>query len=211
LLPKSAIESATPLGTAYACFFMSTAAAVGFSVYGPAILQFTNGLSALQAGYVIAVEALAWTGMALAVANFKGAWMHRSIVAGTALIVVATALMIGVMASGQLALVLLAGVLLGAGFGMSFAFISRDIMVSLRDDERAIGSGAIGAVRNTGGATGAAIASIAANLSGFSQAQTPASVTTASFWIFATALPMAVAGLVYALRLVRMMAATEAA
>ncbi len=211
LLPKAGSRLNTALGSAYAAFFCATAAAVGFSVYGPAILQFTNGLSALEAGYVIAVEALAWTGVALLVAGAREVWIHRFIVAGIALIAIATALLVGVMASGNLALVLIAGALLGGGFGMSFAFISRDIMVSLSDDDRAIGSGAINAVRNAGGAAGAAIASVAANLTGFAHGLTPANVASASFWIFATALPLALAAVVFAVRLVRLMAASTPA
>ncbi len=211
LLPKAGSRLGTALGSAYAAFFCATAASVGFSVYGPAIVQFTNGLSALEAGYVIAVEALAWTGVALLVAGARAAWIHRFIVAGITLIALATALLIGVMASGNMALVLVAGALLGGGFGMSFAFISRDIMVSLSDDERAIGSGAINAVRNAGGAAGAAMASVAANLTGFAQGLSPANVASAAFWIFATALPLALAAVVFAVQLVRRMAANAPA
>jgi len=207
LLPKAGSHIGTPLGAAYAAFFCATASAVGFSVYGPAILQFTNGLTALEAGYVIAVEALAWTTVALLVAGRQGIWMHRFIVAGISLIALATTLLIFVMASGNLPLVLLAGALLGGGFGMSYAFISRDIMVSLSDNERAIGSGAINAVRNAGGATGAAIASVAANLTGFSHGLDAASVRHASFWIFATALPLALVAVYFARQLVRLMPA----
>lgn len=207
LLPKSGSHVNTPLGAAYACFFAATAAAVGFSVYGPAILQFTNHLTALEAGYVIAAEALAWTSVALLVASARDVWMHRFIVAGISLVALGTALLIFVMASGNLPLVLIAGALVGGGFGMSYAFISRDIMVSLSDAERAIGSGAINAVRNAGGATGAAIASVAANLTGFSHGLSPARVSNASFWIFATALPLALAAVYFARQLVRLLPA----
>ena len=209
LLPRDGSRPRTALGAAYAAFFTATAAATGFSVYGPAILLVTNGLSALEAGYVIAVEALAWTGVALLVARASGERAQQLIIGGIAMIAVAVALLAVVMASGQLVLVLVAGALLGGGFGMSYAFISRDIMVSLSDAERATGSGAINAVRNAGGAAGAAMAAVAANLTGFASGPSAANVGGAGFWIFASALPLALLALGFAVRLVRLMAARD--
>ena len=55
-------------------YFLLTSASMGFSVYGPAILQTLRGYSALFAGYVIALEALAWTAAGLMVARLTGAW-----------------------------------------------------------------------------------------------------------------------------------------
>ena len=203
LLPRTAARFDTLIGAAYATYFLLLAGEVGFAVYAPAILQFTNGLSATQAGYVVAVEALAWTGAALAVAGAGARWRRRWIVIGAACVPAALAVLSFVLASGMLIAVIAAGALLGAGFGLSYSFISRAVMASLDEDERATGSAGIGAVRDAGAATGAAIAGIAASLTGFADGLTPESVAQAGFWICAIGVPLALLGLFTASRLAR--------
>jgi hypothetical protein len=67
-------------------------------------------------------------------------------------------------------------------------------MAALSDEDRAIGSSAISAVRQTGAAAGAAISGVAANLAGFSEGLTVASARSASFWVFASVIPLALLG-----------------
>ncbi|MCA1748195.1 MAG: MFS transporter [Sphingomonadales bacterium] len=210
LLPREAGDFRTLLGAAYATYFTMAAAAVGYAIYAPAILRYTNGLSALEAGYVVAIEALAWTLAALAVAGSGARWRRRWIVIGSLTVPAALTLLALVMASGDLMLIALGGALLGAAFGVSFAFISRTVMASLIEEERATGSGAIGAVRDAGSATGAAIVGIAASLTGFADGLTDASVAGAGFWVCAVGVPLGIVGAVAASRLVRLVPAGKA-
>jgi MFS family permease len=203
LLPRNAARFGTLLGAAYATYFLLLAGEVGFAIYAPAILQFTNGLSATQAGYVVAVEALAWTVAALAVAGSGPRWRRRWIVVGAACVPAALALLSLVLPSGMLVLIVIGGALLGAGFGLSYSFISRAVMTSLDEEERATGSAGIGAVRDAGAATGAAIAGIAANLTGFAEGLSLESVALAGFWICAVGVPLALFGLYTSIRLAR--------
>jgi MFS family permease len=206
LLPRNAARFGTLIGAAYATYFLLLAGEVGFAIYAPAILQFTNGLSATQAGYVVAIEALAWTAAALAVAGSGAVWRRRWIVIGAACVPASLVLLSLVLASGMLVLVIIGGALLGAGFGLSYSFISRAVMASLDEDERATGSAGIGAVRDAGAATGAAVAGIAANLAGFAQGPTAESVALAGFWVCAIGVPLALLGLLAASRLARVAA-----
>lgn len=203
LLPREAARFGTLIGAAYATYFLLLAGEVGFAIYAPAILQFTNGLSALEAGYVVAVEALAWTCAALAVAGSGRAWRRRWIVIGAACVPASLLLLAFVLASGMLVWVIVGGAALGAGFGLAYSFISRIVMASLAEDERATGSAGIGAVRDAGAATGAAIAGIVASLVGFADGLTAESVAAAAFWICAIGVPLAALGLFTAIRLVR--------
>ena len=201
LLPKATLQRGSALGAAYVFYFTATAAATGFAVYAPAILQFTAGLNALEAGYVVAVEALAWTGLALLVSGGGPDVARRSVRAGAVMVAAGTALLLVVMASGSVAWAALGGGLLGGGFGLSFAFVSQFLMTSLPEGETAAGSAAIGTVRNSGGAVGAALASVAANLNGFAGGLNAGNVAPVAFWVFALALPLALVGLVAAWRL----------
>ncbi len=198
LLPRATLARGSPLGAAYLFYFTATAAATGFAVYAPTILQFTDGLSALQAGYVVAVEALAWTGCALLVSGGGAQLAKWSVRAGAAAVALGIALLLVVMAPGPVWAVAIGGGLLGGGFGLSFAFVSQFLMTSLAEDETAAGSAAIGTVRNSGGAVGAALASVAANLNGFAGGLSAGNVDAVAFWVFAVGLPLAIVGLVAA-------------
>jgi hypothetical protein len=98
------------------------------------------------------------------------------------------------MPGGPLAGVLLGGSLMGAAFGFSYAFMSRRLLAALSDEDRAIGSSGIAAVRQTGAAAGSAISGVAANLAGFSAGLTDASARSASVWVFVSVIPLAIIG-----------------
>jgi hypothetical protein len=90
--------------------------------------------------------------------------------------------------------VLAGGSLMGAAFGFSWAFMARQLLAALSDEDRAIGSSAITAVRQTGAAAGAAISGVAANLVGFSSGLTDASARAAGLWIYVAVVPLALVG-----------------
>jgi MFS family permease len=194
LLPHRAGDLTTVCGSGYFAMFALTAASMGFAIYGPPILQQLRGFSPLWAGYAIGAESLAWTVAAMAVAGATGIWDTRWTRFGAVLLVVSLVILTWTMADGPLAWVLIGGALLGAAFGFSWAFMSRRLLAALSDEDRAIGSSAITAVRQTGAAAGAAISGVAANLAGFSEGLTDASARSASVWVFASVIPLAIVG-----------------
>jgi len=194
LLPHRAGDLTTVCGSGYLAMFALTAASMGFAIYGPPILQHLRGYSPLVAGYAIGAESMAWTVAAMAVAGATGIWDSRWTRFGVVLLLLSLVILALTMADGHIAWVLLGGSLLGAAFGFSWAFMSRRLLGALSDEDRAIGSSAIMAVRQTGGAVGAAISGVAANLVGFSAGLTDASARGAGFWVFAAVVPLALVG-----------------
>ena len=180
-----------------------TAATMGFGIYGPPILQQLRGFSPLWAGYAIGSEAMAWTLAGIAVAGVTGAWDGRWIRIGAACLIASLVILTWAMADGPLAWVLIGGALMGVAFGFSFAFMTRRIMAALSDEDRAIGSSAVSAVRQTGAAAGAAISGVAANMAGFSHGLTEASARSAAIWVFASVVPIALVGAWAAFRMTR--------
>ena len=203
VVPTRAADPCFPLGAAYLTYFATTAAGVAFALYGPAVVQFTVGLSALEAGYLVALEALTWTAAALAVAGAPEAWRLRLIAIGAAAILGGVATLTLIIDDGNLIAIGLAGALLGAGYGVSYAFISQQVIGAFDEAERARGSSAIGAVRNAGGAVGASLAALAANASGFGGGLDEANVGAVAAGAFGVGIPFALLGLAGALRLVR--------
>jgi len=194
LLPHRAGDLTTVCGSGYVAMFALTAASMGFSIYGPPILQQLRGFSPLWAGYAIGAESMAWTVAAMAVAGAAGAWENRWMRIGALLLVASLVILALTMADGHFAWVLAGGSLMGAAFGFSWAFMARQLLAALSDDDRAIGSSAITAVRQTGAAAGAAISGVAANLVGFSGGLTDASASAAAVWVFVAVIPLALVG-----------------
>lgn len=201
LLPHRAGDLTTIIGSGYFAMFALTAASMGFAIYGPPILQQLRGFSPLWAGYAIGAESLTWTVCAMAVAGATGVWDGRWIRVGALCLIVSLAILAAAMGDGPLVWMLAGGALMGAAFGFSWAFMTRRVMTALSDEDRAIGSSAITAVRQTGAAAGAAISGVAANLAGFSGGLTDASAQAASVWVFASVIPLALVGTWAAFRL----------
>lgn len=192
-----------PLGVAYLTYFATTAAGTAFALYAPAILQFSAKLSALEAGYVTAIEALAWTLASLSVSGAPVSWQPRLIVLGVLAILAGN---IGVPLSMERESLLATGAsaaLLGGGFGLSYAFLAQQVIGSFDESTRARGAAAIGTARNAGGAIGAAMAGIGANAAGFGEGLSIANLSAVAWGALGIGIPFALAGLVGAVRLAR--------
>lgn len=204
LLPLGATDPRTAIGAGYGAMFVLMASAMGLTVYAPALLQILHGLSPLWAGYVIAAQAMAWTLAAFAIAGVDGGPAERRCIrTGAALIGVGLLAMMLALPRAPLWAVVSAAAVMGSGFGLSSSLMNRRILGMLEGDDRATGASAFIAVRQSGGAVGAAIAGAAANAVGFGAAPGLASAQAASTWVFATGLPFAALGAWAAWRLTR--------
>jgi len=201
LLPRGAGDLRTAAGAGYAAQFLLTAASMGYSVYGPAFLQTLAGLKALPAGYVVALEAVAWTTTGLAVSGLVGRWPGRMIRLGAVFVLIGVGASALVFPIGSVLGAGAAGVAMGGGFGLCYAFTSQRVLASLSGHDRAIGAAGVTTVRLTGSAAGAAVAAAAANLMGVSHGLTGETARAAGLWVFAAVLPIAAVGLAAAWRL----------
>ena len=194
LLPHRAGDLRTVCGSGYLAMFAMTAATMGFAIYGPPILQQLRGFSPLAAGYTVGAESAAWTLAAMAVAGATGLWDARWIRVGVGCLLASLVILAFTLAEGAFVWVILGGSLMGAAFGFAFAFMSRRLIMALSEDDKAIGSSAVTAVRQAGAAAGAAISGVAANLCGFSGGLSAEAARAASLWIFVAVIPLALIG-----------------
>jgi MFS family permease len=210
LLPRGAGNLRTVGGSGYATLFALAASSMGLLVYGPAILQQLRGLPPLWAGYVVALQALSWTLASFVVVGAAEVGQRRWIRIGAGCVLASVFLLTLVMRDAPLEWVIAATALMGAGFGVSVSLINRRIIGALSDEDRAVGGSALIAARQTGGAVGAAIAGATANIVGFGEGLTDATAQAAAVWVFATALPLALAASWAAWRLTGTAAAESA-
>ena len=211
LFPHGSGDPRTVHGAGYATLFLLYVATMGLTVYGPAVLRTLRGLSALAAGYVVGAEALAWTAVSLPVSGLTGYWPNRLIRLGAVTVLVGLACCAMVFDDAGLGWVVAANGAIGAGFGLSYAFIGQGILGALTGEERAIGGAGIATVRMTGAAAGSAIAAAVANLAGFAGGFSAPAARTAGVWVFLAGLPIAALACLSAWRMGRagVVAATE--
>lgn len=201
LLPRGANDLRTAAGAGFAAKFLLNSGSIGYSVYGPALLQSLAGLGALAAGYVVAAEALAWTAAGLAVAHLTGQWPGRMIRLGAVCVLAGVGLSAVVFPTGSVLGAAAAGAVMGGGWGLCSAFMSQRILSSLSGEERAVGAVGINTVQLTSAAAGAAVAAAVANLVGVSHGLSQEVARDAGLWIFAAVVPVAACGVFAAWRL----------
>ena len=203
LFPPQTADLRSAAGLGYAAIFSFNLASIGFTAYGAAIMQTLYGLTPLEAGYVIGVEAMSWTVAALIVSEFPQNRDRFFIRLGATLITMSVAGLIFTLPSGTLALVLLNAAILGAGFGTSWAYFSRHILSSLPEDDRALGSSAIPVAQLVGGAIGSALSGMVANALGAGLGIDRLNATSIGSWLFIVMIPFAIFGWICAWRITR--------
>jgi hypothetical protein len=200
LLPPRPLDLRRPWGAGYVMVLALSIATISFTVYGPLIMETLYGATPLVAGLMIAVESVSWTIAAIVFAG-AGARFEPALIRGGAL-----AITIGIagfawrMPQGPVVALVPWAILLGAGFGMCWAFIMRRIVESVPAAERERAAASLPTIQLLGYALGAAASGIVANLSGLAT-PTRAAMELAAFWVFAAFLPLAVLGLAAAWRL----------
>jgi MFS family permease len=201
LFPRGVADPRNLAGQGYIAIFLLNASAIGYGLYGAAILQTAYGLSPLLAGYAVGAEAMGWTITALVVAELPYTSEAFWIRAGATVAVAGIASMIFTLPSGILAAVIVSALLLGGGFGMFWAFLTRRIQQLLPPSEKTLGASAIPGVQMLSNAVGAALCGLEANTLGVGHGFTRANVLAAAMWLFVCAVPATSAGWFFAWRI----------
>jgi MFS family permease len=201
LLPRAACDLGTVTGSGYAMVFCLFAASIVFSVFGPGLLQAIDGLTPLEAGYVIATESIGWTVTALAVSSLQGRREDMAIRAGALAIMFGVAALALALPHRSVAAVVGAGLLMGSGFGLMWSLASRRILASVPEAEATIGASALPTLQVIGNITGAAIAGVLANLLGLAKGFDARTAIHAAPWLFGAFAPIAALGALAAFRL----------
>jgi MFS family permease len=179
-------------------------------VYGPYILQVYRGLPPTAAGYFGAIHALAWSISAMLVAPLAARWHNLSILAGPTFLALGLAGLGFTLAASPLALIGIALVLIGSGFGVSYSFLMQRVMAATEPGEEDATSAATSTLWGMGGAVSAAVAGLIGNAIGLDGPLTTSVVSIASLVLFGGGALVAAFGILVAIRLVRAFAAREA-
>jgi MFS family permease len=194
LFPARPLNPRSPWGPGYLMVLFLCFATISFGTYGAYFMETLYGTTPLMAGFVLALESVAWTITAVA---FAGAgpktepWLIRGGAAAIAAGLVGLAV---VMPEGPVVALLPWAFLQGAGFGACWSFLIRRLVESVPEADRERASSSVPTLQRLGYALGAAGAGIVVNLTGLTATAPRAVVETASFWVFAAFIPAAAAG-----------------
>lgn len=200
LYPRSAydLSRSTLWGLAMIglCFFGT----ITFTVYGPLLIQLLHGARPITGGVLVAVESVAWSVAAIAFSGAAALWHPWLIRAAAALLILGVLGMALIMPNGPVWALAPFLVCVGAGFGMSFGYITQRIVAGADGNDRARASAAIPTTQMIGYALGASAVGFIANGLGFSDDAPRDVLESVGFWSFAAFLPIVIAGAVAALR-----------
>ncbi len=203
LLPLRPFDPRGGLGSPLMMVMCFAIATIAISTFGPLIMTIIYGISALNAGYILAMSSIGWSVAAVTVANVSEKHDRQLIMSGMIILTISIIGFMIVVPGGPFWLIPVFAVLEGAGFGVAWTFIMRRAEAISAPQERERLAGALPTLHRLGYAVGAAIIGIAANSSGFSEGVSLEAAKSAGFWVFAAGLPFAAIGLFAAWRFVR--------
>lgn len=203
LLPRTVADLTTATGLGLLIMFACEAAAIGFTVYGPAFIQARHHASPLMAGYVTGAIAAGWTACALLIGGLPVRHEGLAIRSGVGLLLAGIIASAWAVTRGGLVETGLAFLVIGCGFGLCWAFLARRVIAAAPADEQALASSAVPTVQLIGGAAGSAAAGAMANLLGFGHGIDPATAYALGPWLFGAFAPLALVAFAAAWRLGR--------
>jgi MFS family permease len=202
LLPKATLDRHHPVGNGLQMVFALSAATAPFGTYGPLLLGLLFGIGPMAAGYLVAIEAVAWSLASFAASGAAGAGQENRLIRVGAVLIAAGALgYVLAVPSGSVAGIVACLIAQGAGFGLSWPYIVKCIVAGAPEAERGAAAGAVSTMHLIGYAVGASASGIAANSAGLASGATPSTAHDAALWLFGAFAPLGLAGAAAAFRL----------
>ncbi|OJY64959.1 MAG: hypothetical protein BGP12_04320 [Rhodospirillales bacterium 70-18] len=188
LFPADAFNLRTTLGAALWVVLLMPVAQASTSVYLVLLVEHVWRFGPTAAGQVQALMALSWSGTAVLVAHADDPRRQRGFIRlGAALLAAGLAGVLAALSGPWLWLLLLSQVAIGAGFGLSWAFLSHAVMHAARDGERDRASAMLPTVQSGGYALGGAVAGLLANASGLTAALREPGAALPAGWLLGVA------------------------
>ena len=203
MLPPSPFSPKSTYGAGLLMIVTLALGTMSLIAYGTFFFERLYQQTPLAAGFILAIESIAWGVLAIVFANAGPRAERRLIRAGASTAAVGVVGLALAMPMGDLNLVLPFVALQGAGFGMMWGFVIRRVVADAAPEERERTSAAVSTSQQFGYAVGAAAAAIVANGLGFTEDASLATIREVAFWIFAAFLPVVAVGVWAAWRLSR--------
>lgn len=190
LFPKGAATPGAPLFLAIAVMALLIFC-INAEFFMPYYLQRLHGLSPLMAGYVAALVSIGWAGSEVFSAKFTGQAMHRAVLMGPVLMVLACVVLgvatpvYGLEGAAMTILLAVALILLGVGIGIGWPHLNTFILQLTDPSERDMAASALSTMQMFSVAFGTSLAGLVGNLTGFNAVGEMSRIANSAFWMFA--------------------------
>jgi MFS family permease len=202
LMPTGAFWPDTTVGSGLWVALLMPVAGATSAVYLVLLVQQLWGYGPTLAGSIGAVMAVAWSLSAIVVANVRQRETRKVLIrTGPALLSLGLLGVLAGLLSGQLAVLLVAQLAIGAGFGISNGYLNLTLMEASSDADRDRTSALLPTTQSAGNAIGAALAGVAANGAGYATATSTATIQQAIIPVFVLGAAMAALAFVAAWRM----------
>lgn len=204
LFPTNAFTLRDPVGAGLWVILLMPVAQSGATVYLILALQELWGYGPTVAGLIGASMSVSWSAFAIGVAGVKTHKARMGLIRLGPATLALGMLGLGLGIAYHLFWIVLGSqILIGAGFGMSWAYLSQTIMENAHPNERDTASALLPTIQSAGYGIGAAIAGLAANSAGLAVAQTQDSIRLAMIAVFGLGAVLSLLGLFAALAMTR--------
>ena len=201
LFPSDSFSLGSITGVAMWFALLVSIAYSPLSIFVPIFLRTLHGFDPLAAGYTVAGASMGWTVASLVVSGWSPRAAARLLSVGP-LAMSAGLAGVAVLMSAHPVVVLPAFIaLVGLGMGACWGFGVQRLMGGAKPGEGDLAASAVATVQQTGFALGAAAAGIVATLSGLSRGLSTQGVDSASFWVPASFVAVALVATVAGARL----------
>jgi MFS family permease len=203
LFPRDSFFLSSPTGVGLWLVLLLCVTFSPLQLYVPIFLQRLHGLDPLEAGYAVAGASMGWTIASLATAGAVGVWRNRLMLTGPlvmAIGLIGIALLMPASTSPALYLVI---AVVGIGIGQCWAFVAHQVMSGARAGDETVAASSVPTMQQIGFALGAALAGLAANVSGLAHEAAGEGMAQAAFWVPASFVVPAVLACLASLRLRR--------
>ena len=174
LFPRGTFGFSTPLGLGFWIVLLMPMAQATTSVYLVFVIQQLWHYPPSTAGALNAVMALSWSGSQLALASLGGGFRPYMIRAGTACLIAGLLGLIMAFQTIDLIALIVAQILIGSAFGLSWGHLSQTMMEAAPLAERNMTASLLPTLLSAGYAIGAAVMGLIGNQAGFADFQTDA-------------------------------------
>jgi MFS family permease len=202
LLPSGMLSLEKQLGKGYWMIFLLGMSTTPGGVYVPLLVQMLHEVSPASAGYLYAVQSLSWTAGTFVSARVARERVHRAIVLGPLFMASGFVALFLTIASGPVAAIAAALLLVGLGIGICWTHIGAVILSSGRADEGAVTASMIPTTQLFAVALGSALSGIIANQAGLARDASSGTAALAGAWLFGgfTVVPLTAAAIAWRLR-----------
>jgi predicted MFS family arabinose efflux permease len=202
LFPAGIFRQGSVLGRAFVMLFLMSAGHSAGSTYLALLVREVFHLGPAIVGYIVVVMALTWSAVAMVASRARSAfWRHATMRAGPLFQFAGFAALAAAIGLQWLPLVILGQMLIGTGFGLSWANVNQAAMEAAEGGEQDRASALLPTMSTAGYAVGAAWSGTIAAASGLTVSLAAGSAGHTATWLYGTAAAGALVSFVLGLRI----------